>query len=108
MPWGFTIQPWMAAAAMALSSVSVVASSLLLKLYRKPTQQSLSCVEFYNHQARLAMGDWPVVVHRGLDNFAVRRTLSKLSFSSVISTISSIFGSQQSINRISPLDRSVS
>ncbi|VDK70862.1 unnamed protein product [Onchocerca ochengi] len=110
MPWGFTIQPWMAAAAMALSSVSVVVSSLLLKLYRqtlfrKPTQQSLSCVEFHNHQARLAMGDWPVVVHRGLDDFAVRRTLSRLSFNSIISTISSIFGSQQSINRITPLDR---
>ncbi|KAM3724588.1 Copper-transporting ATPase [Dirofilaria immitis] len=105
MPWGFTIQPWMAAAAMALSSVSVVASSLLLRLYRKPTQQSLACTEFYNHQARLAVGNWPVVVHRGLDDFAVRRTLSKLSFNSVISTISSIFGSQQSVNRITPRDR---
>ncbi|KAL4001764.1 heavy metal translocating P-type ATPase family protein [Acanthocheilonema viteae] len=107
MPWGFIIQPWMAAAAMALSSVSVVASSLMLKLYRKPTQQSLACVEFYNHQARLAMGDWPVVVHRGLDDFAVRRSLSKLSFSSFISTISSIFDSQQNVNRITPLNRKV-
>ncbi|KAK6100697.1 heavy metal translocating P-type ATPase family protein [Brugia pahangi] len=105
MPWNFTIQPWMAAAAMALSSVSVVASSLLLKLYRKPTQQSLACAEFYKHQARLAMGDWPVAVHRGLDDFVVRRSLSKLSFSSIISTITSMFDSQQSINRITPLDR---
>ncbi|VDK77626.1 unnamed protein product [Litomosoides sigmodontis] len=99
MPWGFTIQPWMAAAAMALSSVSVVVS--------KPTQQSLACAEFYNHQARLAMGDWPVVVHRGLDDFVVRRSSSKLSFGSIISTISSIFESQQSLNRITPLDRKV-
>lgn len=63
--------------------------------------------EFRNHEARLVMGDSPVVVHRGLDDTGVRRSMSKLSVNSIISTLSSVLGSQQSVSRISPSERSI-
>lgn len=41
LPWGLSLHPMMAGAAMAFSSVSVVASSLTLKWYKRPAELTL-------------------------------------------------------------------
>ncbi|VDD95667.1 unnamed protein product [Enterobius vermicularis] len=106
LPFGFFIQPWMAAAAMAMSSVSVLSSSLLLKTFRRPTKESLASLEFRKYEAEIMMGNFSVKVHRGLDDTNVKRTNSKVSIASLLSGISGLFGSQQSVNRVRPKDRS--
>lgn len=71
-PLGIMLQPWMASAAMALSSVSVVGSSLLLKTYRKPDRLTLETGEYQlavgaarAAEHRLDMDD--LSIHRGMD-----------------------------------------
>ncbi|XP_068621931.1 copper-transporting ATPase 1 [Battus philenor] len=63
--YGLQLQPWMASAAMAMSSVSVVCSSLLLKTFKKSTPEQLRTAEYLQslHCEELEA----VSVHRGLD-----------------------------------------
>jgi Cu+-exporting ATPase len=65
LPFKISLMPWMASAAMALSSVSVVMSSLLLKNYRKPDIQKYDNQEFIHWSMNKGKN---IVVHRGIDN----------------------------------------
>ncbi|XP_053734827.1 copper-transporting ATPase 1 [Synchiropus splendidus] len=74
MPVGLVLQPWMGSAAMALSSVSVVLSSLLLKCYAKPSAEKLeSRLSSSRRQSSLS----EVSVHIGMGD--LRRPSPKLS-----------------------------
>lgn len=82
--FGLTLVPWMSSAAMALSSVSVVCSSLLLKLYRKPTIDELMTPEY--RQVIAAQQEMEnISLHRGIDDIKipsrVPSTASNLSLS---------------------------
>ena len=72
--WGIILHPWMGSAAMAFSSVSVVVSSLLLKLYKKPTRQTLETAEYQHilRMKRLTQKSLESIsIHRGLEEFDV-------------------------------------
>jgi len=57
--------PWMASAAMALSSVSVVMSSLLLRKFRKPNIQTYDNQEYVHWSMNKGKN---INVHRGIEN----------------------------------------
>ncbi|XP_038577483.1 copper-transporting ATPase 2 [Micropterus salmoides] len=65
MPVGLVLQPWMGSAAMAASSVSVVLSSLLLRMYKKTS------VELYEVRVRGCMRSLrssQISTHLGVDS----------------------------------------
>ncbi|KAJ8379177.1 hypothetical protein AAFF_G00230890 [Aldrovandia affinis] len=65
MPLGLVLQPWMGSAAMAASSVSVVVSSLLLKLYKKTSREQYEV----RAQGRMrSLSPSQVSTHVGLDD----------------------------------------
>ncbi|CAH1777961.1 unnamed protein product [Owenia fusiformis] len=69
LPIGLALQPWMASAAMALSSVSVVCSSLLLKLWKKPCKENLMKGSYFEAYRADQAGENShlIQVHRGIE-----------------------------------------
>ncbi|XP_055249777.1 copper-transporting ATPase 1 isoform X3 [Moschus berezovskii] len=100
MPIGLVLQPWMGSAAMAASSVSVVLSSLFLKLYRKPTYEN------YELRARNQMGQKSpseISVHVGIDDTS--RNSPKLGLLDRIvnysrASINSLLSDKRSLNSV--------
>uniref|UniRef100_A0A3P9H299 P-type Cu(+) transporter n=1 Tax=Oryzias latipes TaxID=8090 RepID=A0A3P9H299_ORYLA len=100
LPIGLVLQPWMGSAAMALSSVSVVVSSLLLKCYTKPTAEKLEA-RLGHSKRQNSLSD--ISVHIGMG--VVRRPSPKLSLLDRIvnysrASINSLRSDKQSLNSL--------
>lgn len=100
LPIGLVLQPWMGSAAMALSSVSVVLSSLLLKCYNKPSAEKLEA-RFGSSRRQGSLSD--VSVHIGMGE--LRRPSPKLSLLDRIvnysrASISSLRSDKHSLNSL--------
>uniref|UniRef100_A0A1I8IZJ3 Cation_ATPase_C domain-containing protein n=1 Tax=Macrostomum lignano TaxID=282301 RepID=A0A1I8IZJ3_9PLAT len=99
MPLGLELKPWMASAAMALSSVSVVGLSLLLRTWQRPSEDSMRDGGFTDRPLRRD----EVQVFRGSEHFRqstsanasassggarIDRNSGRLSLRSVLSRLS--------------------
>jgi hypothetical protein len=81
LPAGVQFQPWMASAAMALSSVTVVVSSLHLRYFKKPRMDTYERDTHYR-QWFLNKSNG-IVVHRGIDNLPINRSKPTSILSSI-------------------------
>ncbi|KAL4229704.1 ATPase Cu transporting protein 7B [Mactra antiquata] len=88
-PFGVSLKPWMASAAMAASSVSVVCSSLMLKLYRKPKKESLMTNSYWQRFHHDQTED-NISLHRGVEDSISSREPSQKG--SVLSKLSALSG----------------
>ena len=62
LPIGINLKPWMASIAMALSSISVVCSSLLLNFFRKPSYEKLRSSDYLNYLQTDELQDKKVLI----------------------------------------------
>jgi Cu+-exporting ATPase len=99
LPFGINLKPWMASAAMALSSISVVCSSLLLKFYRKPSVKKLKTAD-YNRFCKLGLTDEQLSIHRGIDGFERTPTGSILDTFKA-SKLGQMFNKDSALNKVS-------
>ncbi|XP_025066614.1 copper-transporting ATPase 1 isoform X4 [Alligator sinensis] len=100
LPIGLVLQPWMGSAAMAASSVSVVLSSLMLKLYKKPSSEK------YELRARGQMkhkSPSEISVHIGINETgkdSPKLTLMDRIINYSRASINSLFSDKRSLNSI--------
>ncbi|XP_060064791.1 copper-transporting ATPase 1-like [Ylistrum balloti] len=76
MPVGVSLKPWMASAAMAMSSVSVVMSSLFIKTFKKTSRQKY-LTSNYLKQFKEDQELDNISIHRGIEEGRMSREGSK-------------------------------